>query len=115
MAVAAAVLKRTAVSVGLGLALGCPKGTLFFVIVINVYLPPEVLPVVGIHAEVPSVRVVLVAVGAPHSLEMEQVEVCIALHLVQVVDRQLLFVVSESAHIAKAAGVQVVGVGLAKL
>ena len=79
-------------------------------------LAAEVLPVVGVHARVSLVVLVfLVAEGAPHRLEVEQVEVNVALHFVQTVYHQLVFRVSKRAHFAVLALAQAVRVGLAEL
>lgn len=56
-------------------------------------LPPEVLPIVSIHAFIPFV--LILSVGAPHRLEMEHVEIIIFLHLVKQINHDLIVVMCE--------------------
>jgi hypothetical protein len=60
------------------------------------------------------VLIFFVAERAPDSLKVEQIEVNVPFHPVQVVDRQFIFMVSERAHLAELALVQIVRVRLAE-
>jgi hypothetical protein len=72
-----------------------PVDTEVFAIVIQRWLPAIVLPIVGIYAGSPVVRVLLV--GAPHSLEMEYVEVHVWHVLLNQIDRDVVCRMSEGA------------------
>lgn len=71
----------------------------------HVWLPSEILPIVGINAGISLVG--LIYVGAPHALVMEEVEVCVLRELAYQVDRQFGLIVSERTKftvIAEASG-----------
>lgn len=72
-------------------------------------LAAVVLPVVSILALIALVSLDLVIEWAPDSLEVEHVEVGILLHPVEQISRQLLFIVSERAHVTEVARVHIVG------
>lgn len=65
--------------------LGLPVRTLLFVIIIDMGLSPEVLPVVGVHTQL-SVML-CVREWTPHSLEMEHVEVDVFVKVFQQIDK----------------------------
>ena len=113
MTVATAVLKRAPVTVRLCLELRSPHRALRVAVVEDVHFAPEVLPVVRVHAVVPRVR--LVTIGTPCSLKMEDVEIQIAFHFVEVVNGKLVLMVGKGTHIAVAALAQLVGVVRAEL
>ena len=77
------------------------------VIVVDVGLPPEVLPIMRIHA---LSLIVLLVEGAPLSLEVEHVEVCVLDHLVDEARLQLLGAVGEGAVVSIITFVQVLRV-----
>jgi len=82
-----AVLLSTPISISLYEILSLPIRTLLFLILVEVRLSPEVLPIVGVDALIPRVR--RVRVGAPHRLEVEHIEVDVTLHLLKEGDREL--------------------------
>jgi hypothetical protein len=115
VAVSASVLKRAAISVGLGFLLGAPDHALVGRVVVDVHFPTEVLPVVGVDTGIAGmILIFFVAERAPDSFKVEQIEVNVLFHPVQVVDRQFIFMVSERAHLAELALVQIVRVRLAE-
>lgn len=59
--------------------------------------------------------VVLVTKRTPNCFEMEQVKVHVTLHAMQIVDRQLVFVMRERAHVTKLAFMEIIWVRLAEL
>lgn len=67
---------------------------------------PIVLPVMRVHADVPLVR--WLVVRAPDSLKVENIEVLVALHLVDQVNRNFVLVVCERAELAVFAGARLV-------
>jgi hypothetical protein len=76
----------------------------------------EVLPVVGIDTGIAWVVLIfLITEWTPHGLKMEQIKVDIPFHSMQIIYRELIFMVSERAHFTKLARVQVVWVRLAEL
>lgn len=76
----APVLVLAPVSVSLYEVLRFPLGALILLVVEGVRLPSEILPVVSIHASISGV--VGIGIGAPHCLEMEDVEVGVLFELV---------------------------------
>lgn len=84
VAASAAVLKFAAVLVGARVFLGLPTHALVFAVLENVRPPPEVLPVVGVHALV--ALVVFVTHRTPDRLKVKHVEVSVALHPVELVN-----------------------------
>ena len=109
VAVDAAILEVAAIAVGLRFLLRAPELTLLLGrVLVNVRLPPIVLPVVGILALVSHVAPHLVIEGAPNRLEVEHVEVTVLLHLVEQVDSQLVFGVGKGAQAAEFALVDLV-------
>lgn len=70
-----------------------PLGTLLLLVVVQVRLSSEVLPVVGIHTGISLVFGLIV--GTPDGLEVEHVEVDISIHLVDHVHRELVLVMSK--------------------
>lgn len=83
----AAVLQWAAVIVGPRFLVFSPGGAPFSRVVVDVDFATVVLPVVGVDTHITCmVRIVLVAEGTPNCLEVEHVEVRVALHLVQLVD-----------------------------
>lgn len=76
---------------------GPPVGALLFLVQVDLGFPSVVLPVVGEHAFV-SLMFVLV-VGAPDGLEVEHVEVVVSLELVDQLDGDLLLRVGETAEL----------------
>ena len=109
----AAVLVSAPVSISLDKAFGFPLGTLLFVILEDMRLSSEVLPVMGVDTGVP--RVTGITVRTPHRLEMEDVEVSIFIELVQLIHRQLILRVSKCTHVPVVAWFHFVWVSLAKL
>lgn len=113
VAMTAAVLKTTAVGVGTGLFLVSPSSALILGVAVDMELTAKVLPVMRVNANIPRmISIFFVAERAPHSFEMEQVEVCVPLHSVQIVDRELVLVVREGTHLAEFTRIRVVWVGL---
>ena len=91
-----------------------PGGAVLALVVVEVRLAPVVLPVVRVHAHVS--RVVHVAEGTPHGLEVEHVEVIVLLlHQMEQVDSELGLRVSERAHVSVLAALGAVGVRRAEL
>jgi len=78
-------------------------------------LAAKVLPVMRVNADVPRmIRIFLVTERTPHSFEVEQVEVRIPLHAVEIVDREFFLGVRKGTHLAEFASVSVIGVRLAE-
>ena len=116
VAVGTTVLERTAVGVSAGFLLSAPDGALLLRVVVDVNFPPEVLPIMCVNTRISWMTLIfLVRIRTPHSFEVEQIKVNIALHFVQVLNRQLIFVMRKGAHFAELAGFDVGRVGLAKL
>jgi len=83
MAMAAPILKVASVCVRLGLLLRTPDDALVLGVVEDVKLASKVLPVMGVDARVSGMRLILfIRVRAPHSFEMEEVEVDVTFHAV---------------------------------
>ena len=116
VAVHASVLQVTAVAVRFCLLLCAPEPTLLLCrIVIHVRLAPVVLPIVSILALVPLVTPHFIVEWAPDRLEVEHVKVRILLHLVQQVDRELLFEMGEGTQVAEVTRVYIVRPFVAEL
>lgn len=81
MALTAAVLKSTTVSVGSCVLLGLPTLALGVAVLKNVGRPTIILPIMRVDALVS--LVLLVAEGAPSCLEVEHVEVRVSFHFVE--------------------------------
>ena len=81
MRVQTVILVRASVREHRDKVLRLPIGALFFVVLVQLRLSSEVLPIVGVHAFIP--LVVGLVVRAPNSLEVEQIEVLISFHHVQ--------------------------------
>ena len=113
VAMTAAVLKTAAIGVGTGFFLVSPSSALILGVAVDMELSAKVLPVMRVNANIPRmISIFFVAERAPHSFEMEQVEVGVPLHSVQIVDRELILVVRECTHLAEFTSVCVVWVGL---
>jgi hypothetical protein len=78
VAVAATVLQFAAILVRLGVFFCLPVLALVFIVLVNMWLPSEVLPVVCVNAYV--TLMLLVTKWTPHSLEMKHIEIRIMLH-----------------------------------
>ena len=68
---------------------------LFAFVLVEMWLASEILPVVGVHAQL--AVVVVLPVRAPHSLEVKHVEVHINLILLNHLNRELRLVVGKGA------------------
>lgn len=111
---AASVLMRASVSIGLDEVLGLPLFALLLLVLEAVRLPSEVLPIVGIDAHIS--RVGGVTIWTPDRLKMEHVEIgavdslvrrLTILRRMELMDKvygDLVFRVSESAHISIVTG-----------
>ena len=66
-------------------------------IIEDLWLSTEVLPVVGILALLPVMGLGVVIEGAPDGLEMENIEVSVLFHFVQQIDAQLVLRVGKRA------------------
>lgn len=94
----ALVLELAAVLVGSDEVLGVPVRAHLLRVGEHRGFAPVVLPVVRVHAHVS--LVVVLSVGAPHSLEVEDVEVHVRLELLNQLHRQLTLGVGEGAELA---------------
>lgn len=81
VALPAAILQWTAVSVGSRVLFGLPVGALDVVVVEGMGCSSVVLPIVSINTLVP--LVLFVAERTPHCLEVEHVEVSVAFHFLE--------------------------------
>lgn len=73
MRAAAPVLVLAAIRVGLDEVLSLPLGTLLLIVVVEIWLATEVLPVVSIDADVS--RVLGVTIRAPDGLKVEDIKI----------------------------------------
>ena len=73
MGVLASILQFASVCIRRNEIFGFPIGALVLPVVIEVRFPPEVLPVVGVHASIS--RVLCVTEGAPHCFEVKHIKV----------------------------------------
>ena len=100
VAVHAAVFQVTPIAVRPRLLLSAPKPALpLRRVFVYVWLAPVVLPIVRILTLVPHVAPHFVIERAPDRLKVEHVEVCVLLHPMQQIDRQLVFAVCECAQV----------------
>lgn len=113
MALATSVFQLAAVLVGFGRFLGFPVGALDLRVVVDVWRPAKVLPIVSEDTLVS--LVILFGHWAPDRLEVEHVKVRIPLHLVEQRHGQLGLTVREGTHIPILARVDLVGVVCTKL
>ncbi len=99
MSSSASVLVFTAVNcIILDESLHFPVLALFLVIIIEMWLPPIILPIVSIDTGI--TRVISVTVGTPYCFEVKHVEVWVfRFHLMQQIDSQFSFIMSKGAHI----------------
>ena len=89
MGILAPIFLLAPISICLDEVLGFPLLALVFLILIDMRLSPEVLPIVGIDALVSRVRGI--RVGAPNSFEMKHVKICIFLEFTKQVNRHFIF------------------------
>lgn len=88
VAVATSVLKGTAIVVSFGFLLCAPIHTLVFGVVVDMYFAAEVLPIVRVDTGVTRmILVFFVTVGTPSCLEVEEIEVCVPFHSLQIINR----------------------------
>lgn len=111
--VAAVESVYTSVFVVNDFVLGVPSRTLFGLVEVEVGLAAEVLPIVREDATLPLVFSLLI--WTPHCLEVEAVEICIPLELVNQVHGDLTLVVGEGTEVAVLASPRPVGVALTEL
>lgn len=81
MGVFASVFLFATICVGLNEILCLPLGTLIFLILEGVRLSPEILPIMGVDANISGVCGV--AVGAPDCFEVEHIEIGISIEFVK--------------------------------
>lgn len=84
-----------------------------FFIIVQLWFPPQVLPVVRVDAPL---FVMIVAPRAPGSFEIEHIKVSVhRLDLMNQINRDLVFRMREGAHLTILTVFHIVRVGLAKL
>jgi len=106
----ALVLLWTPRPVGIDELMRTPIGALFLSIVEQLRFPPVILPIMRVNACHPVV--LLLRVGAPHRLEVEQIKVHIVVELFDQLHRDLGLRVGEAAVVSVLAVASLVYVGL---
>ena len=97
MAVRAEVLTRTSVFVALDEVRHMPVLAFFCRVIEEVGFSSEILPVMSIYTVTPRMNMLLVRVGAPDGLEVEDIKVVILFHLIQEVHPELVLAVGKRA------------------
>ena len=97
MAMRAEVLTRTSVFVALNEVRHMPVLAFFCRVIEEVGFSSEILPVMSIYTVTPRMNMLLVRVGAPDGLEVEDIKVIVFLHLIEEINPQLVLAVGKRA------------------
>ncbi len=97
MAVRAEVLTRTSVLVVLNEVRHMPVLAFFCRVIEEMGFSSEILPIMSIYTLAPRMNMLLVRVGAPDGLEVEDIKVIVFLHLIEEVNPQLVLAVGKRA------------------
>lgn len=108
MRVLASILMFASISIGLNEVLCFPLGTLFLFIVKDMRFTSEILPIMSINARIPGM--ISITVWTPDCFEMKHVEISVLLELIQQVNSDFIFRVSESTHVSIVARLYLIGI-----
>jgi len=98
MRIFTSILMFASVSISLNEILGFPLGTLISLVLKLMRLSSEVLPVMGIHTGISGMS--SITIRAPHSFEMENVEICILCEFIKKIHSKFFFCMGKRTHLS---------------